>query len=110
MKKICRNAIEYASRKYGIDIFEIEVMPDHIHLFVRLPKSLSVQKAFQLLKGYTSYHIRKFQPWRKKYKAMWSSFTFSRTVGSVTGEVIKHYINNSNTSGRYGYQKGLDQF
>jgi REP element-mobilizing transposase RayT len=71
---------------------------------------MAVSQAFQLLKGYTSYHIRKFQPWRKNYKAMWSKFTFSRTVGSVTGGVIEHYIKESNSQGQYGNQLSLKQF
>ena len=110
MKQICLNALGVAASKYSIEIFEAEVMEDHVHLFVRLPRTISVSKAFQLLKGYTSYHIRKFQPWRKKYKAMWSSFTFSRTVGSVTGGVIQHYIKESNTRGQYGQQTSLKGF
>ena len=110
MRKVCRIAIEVVAKKYGIEIFECKVMQDHVHLFARLPKTMAVSQAFQLLKGYTSYHIRKYQPWRKKYKAMWSKFTFSRTVGSVTGGVIEHYIRESNTTGQYGMQTSLKQF
>ena len=110
MKKILKLAINVAAQRHKIEIFECEVMAEHVHVFVRLPRTMSVSKAFQLMKGYTSYHIRKYQPWRKKYKALWSSFTFSRTVGSVTGNVIEHYIKESNTSGQYGSQKSLGQF
>ena len=110
MRTVCLNALREAARQYSIEIFECEVMEDHIHLFVRLPRTMSVSKAFQLLKGYTTYQIRNFQPWRKKYKAMWSSFTFSRTVGSVTGGVIQHYIKESNTRGQYGQQTSLGCF
>ena len=110
MKKLCRGMIINAAQRHDIEIFECQVMKDHVHLFARLPKTMSVSKAFQLLKGYTSYLIRKYQPWRKKYKALWSSFTFSRTVGSVTGNVVEHYIRESNTTGQYGYQKSLKQF
>lgn len=110
MRKVCLNAIRVATNRYGIEIFECEVMPDHVHLFARLPPTMSVAKAFQLVKGYTSYHIRKLQKWRRKYKALWSPFTFSRTVGSVTGGVIQHYIKESNTRGQYGQQLSLKQF
>lgn len=110
MRTVCKNAISVAAKRHGIEIFECEVMPDHIHLFARLPRTMSVSKAFGLLKGYTSYHIRKYQPWRKKYRAMWSPFTFSRTVGSVTGGVIEHYIKESNTTGHYGSQRSLYQY
>jgi len=103
-------AIRIAASRHNIEIFELQVMPDHVHLFVRLPKSLSVEKAFQLLKGGSSHHIRKFMPWLKKYKAVWSSFTFSRTVGAVTGGVIEHYIRESNSRGQYGSQLSIKQF
>jgi len=80
MRDLCLCVLELAAKRYGIEIFEAEVMKDHVHVFVRLPRTMSVAKAFQCLKGYTSYHIRKMQPWRRKYKAMWSPFQFSRTV------------------------------
>lgn len=103
-------AIRQAARRHNIEIFELQLMPDHVHLFARLPNSMSVVEAFRLLKGGSSFHIRKYMPWLKKYKAVWSSFTFSRTVGSVTGGVIEHYIKESNTRGQYGTQMSLAQF
>lgn len=110
MKNFCKANLLRIAQKNGMKIFECEVMNDHVHLFVRLPRTMSVSKAFQLLKGGISYEIRKAQKWRRKYKAVWSSFTFSRTVGSVTGKVIEHYIKESNTTGEYGPQKSLAQF
>ena len=110
MRDLCLCVLELAAKRYDIEIFEAEVMKDHVHVFVRLPRTMSVAKAFQLLKGYTSYHIRKMQPWRRKYKAMWSPFQFSRTVGSVTGGVIQHYIKETNTRGQYGDQRSLMQY
>ena len=110
MRTVVLNALSVASTKYGIELFEAQVMQDHVHVFARLPRTMSVAKAFQLLKGYTSYHIRKYQPFRKRYKALWSPFQFSRTVGSVTGGVIQHYIKESNTRGRYGEQRSLYEY
>ena len=110
MKKVCRIAIYDTARRHNIEIFECKVMRDHVHLFVRLPRTMCISKAFQLLKGCSSHKIRNYQPWRKKYKALWSSFTFSRTVGSVTGNVIEHYIKESNTYGRYGSQRSLKMY
>ena len=110
MKKICQMAIATAARRYGVDIFECKVMDNHVHLFARLPRSMCVSHAFQLLKGYSSFHIRRYQTWRKKYKCIWSPFTFSRTVGSVTGGVIEHYIKETNSTGEYGNQRTIKQF
>ena len=85
MKRVGFTAVQIAAQRYGIELFECCVMKDHVHVFARLPRTMSVSRAFQLLKGYSSFHIRRFQKFRRKYKALWSSFTFSRTVGSVTG-------------------------
>lgn len=110
MKKIFDFLLNVASIRYKIEILEYRILEDHVHLFARLPHTMSVSKAFQLLKGFISYRIRKMHPNRKKYKALWSSFTFSRTVGSVTGNVIEHYIRESNSKGNYGLQKNLQEF
>jgi len=110
MRKVCLHAIRAAGARHGIHLFEVEVMPDHVHVFARLPRTMSVSKAFQLLKGSTSHHIREYQPWRRRYKALWSSFTFSRTVGSVTGNIIQHYIKETNTTGQYGQQTSIKQY
>jgi len=104
------NAITLAAKRQGIRIFEIEIMNDNIHLFVGLPRDMPITKAFQLLKGYSSFQIRRICPHLKRYKVVWSSFTFSRTVGSVTGGVIEHYIKESNTRGQYGEQLSLKAF
>ena len=105
-----RNAILVAAKRHKIHVFEIEVMEEHIHIFVRLPRSMSIEHAFRVLKGYSSYQIRRVLPEWKRYKAVWSKFSFSRTVGSVTGGVIEHYIKESNTRGRYGNQRSLKEF
>ena len=110
MKKIFDYLLRVASFRYGIEILEYRILKDHVHLFARLPHTMSVAKAFHLLKGFVSYRLRKMHPNRKKYKALWSSFCFSRTVGSVTGNVIEHYIRESNIEGCYGLQTSLKQF
>ena len=104
MKEVCLYAIDSACKRYGIFVHAVEVMEDHVHLFARLPRTMSVTQAFQLLKGYSSRCVRRACPWMRKYKALWSSFTFSRTVGSVTGGVIQHYIKEANVHGQYGKQ------
>lgn len=110
MREFGEVAIRKAATTHDIEIFEMRLLPDHVHMFARLPKSMPVTKAFQFLKGGSSFHIRKYMPWLKKYKAVWSSFAFSRTVGEVTGNVIEHYIKESNTKGQYGSQTSLRQF
>lgn len=95
-KEIAEKAFDKVCKNHNIDLFTKEVMPDHVHLFVSCPPSMSIRKLFQVLKGGSSYYIRKNYPSLKKYKSLWNRGTMYRTVGNVSAETIKHYINNSN--------------
>jgi len=54
VNKVCIGSIRFVALKYGMEIYELQVMPDHIHLFVELPPSISVSKSLQLFKGISS--------------------------------------------------------
>ena len=53
VNKVCQGAIRLVAIQYNCKIYELQVMPDHIHLFVELPPTISVSKALQLFKGIT---------------------------------------------------------
>ena len=72
-------------------------MPDHVHLFVSCPPAMSIRKLFQILKGGSSYYIRKNFPSLKKYVHIWNRGTMYRSIGSVSAETVKHYIEKSNS-------------
>jgi len=70
-------------------------MPDHVHIFVEVPHTMSVAKALQLFNGYSAYRIFKQHPWlRRHFRTghFWSPGKFFRSVGNVTSDTIKHYI------------------
>lgn len=71
------------------------IAPDHIHLFVSIPPSLTVSKLMQQLKGRTSHAmINEFSALRRQYwgRHMWARGYFCCSSGNVTDEVIKQYI------------------
>jgi len=95
VKSVCERVLCETARQYGFQIFSLEVMPDHVHLFVSLPVSVSVSRALQILKGVSSRRLRQECPGlRRRYWGghMWSPGKFSRSVGSVTDKAVKHYI------------------
>lgn len=95
MRQQCKDALIQAANNHNIKIHEICVEDDHVHLFVELPPSMSLVCAFRLLKGGSSYILRKKNSWMKKYKALWSIGKFYRSVGAVTDEAIQRYIGDS---------------
>lgn len=94
MKKIIFDIAEISD----IEIKEIEVMPDHIHLLVSFKPKYSITDVVKNIKGYTariflSNHseIRDNQFWGGK---LWSASYYVGTVGNMSKETIQQYIQN----------------
>ena len=96
LKDIADDAFVYVSKKHNIELFAKEVMPDHVHLFVSCPPDYSIRKLFRILKGGSSYYIRTKYSLLKKYPHLWNRGTMYRSIGSVSSETVKHYIEKSN--------------
>ena len=71
------------------------ISPDHVHIFVSYPPSLSVSKLVQYLKGTTSRKLQQnFPELNKRYwgQHLWARGFFAVSTGNVTEEVIREYI------------------
>jgi putative transposase len=103
VKKDCEAIINEAVLRYKLKLYELEVMPDHVHVFVEIPPTMSVSKALNLIKGYSSFKLFRKHPWLRNYFRkghLWSPGKFFRSVGNVTAEGIKNYIAESNRNSR----------
>jgi len=99
VRQACERFLHEIARRYGFEIYELQVMPDHVHCFVEIPPSMSVSKALNLIKGYSSFKLFRKHPWLRRYFRkghLWSPGKFFRSVGNVTAEAIKNYIAQSN--------------
>jgi len=99
VKQDCVAILREAALRYSMTIYELEVMPDHVHCFVEIPPTMSVCKALMLLKGYSAYKLFAKHKWLRSYFRkghFWSPGKFFRSVGNVTAEAIQNYINQSN--------------
>jgi len=79
----------------GISIVKGNIRPDHIHVLVSAPAYFSPSKVSQLLKWKSSYRLQKeFPDLKKRYwgQHIWSRGYFCVTVGAVTEELVKKYI------------------
>jgi putative transposase len=97
IKKLCEDVLHEIAQRHHITIIELSVMPDHIHVVVSLPTTMSVSKALHLLKGTSSHEIfKKIPAFRQRYPrgAFWSPGKFYRTVGDADAETIIDYVRN----------------
>ena len=76
-------------------ILNLEIQPDHIHLFVSIPPSKSVSEAVKRLKGTTARKLFLKHPELKKQLwdgHLWSPTYYVGTAGNVSAETIRRYI------------------
>jgi len=74
-------------------IHALEIMPDHVHLFLESDPTWAVAGIAHAFKGYTSRILRKeFAFLRSRLPTLWSKSYYAGTVGHVSEETIKKYI------------------
>lgn len=73
----------------------VEVMPDHVHLFVEADPTRSVAEIVNRFKGPSSRFLRQeFPHLRSRLPTLWSRSYFASTVGAVTEAAVRRYIEN----------------
>ena len=93
--------IKQKSSDMKVDIIEMEIQPDHVHLLVEVDPQFGVHKYIKQVKGYTSYVMRKeFVELTTKLPTLWTNSYFVSTVGGSPLSVIKQYIENQKRSQR----------
>ena len=121
LKRCVEGIIKLIALQHGWEIYELKIMPDHVHLFVGFPPTIAPAYVFALLKAKTASALFRNFPWlRKIFRKghFWSPGKFYRSVGNVTYDVIQNYIASSQGSWRlpdnnipsYYLQKHLASF
>ena len=90
-----------AALEIEVDIIEMEIMPDHVHLLMEVDPQYGIHKAVKHIKGITSFQLRKeFNSLTTKLPTLWTNSYFVSTVGGAPLEIIKRYIESQKTSQR----------
>lgn len=92
-----RELIRQSCNSMDVTIIRGCVGKEHIHLLVSCPPSISVSKLVQQLKGKTARVLmQEYRELKKRYwgQHLWSTGYFCRSVGNVTENIIKEYIEN----------------
>ncbi len=77
----------------GVVIENMEVMPDHVHLFVKCEPSDAPQFLVGQFKGYSSRILREeFPELKSKLPTLWTRSYFAESVGHISEATIKKYI------------------
>jgi putative transposase len=79
--------------EHGWQIVAHEVMPDHVHLLVRVGPADAPASVVRAVKGRTARELRQEFPYlRNDAKVLWSPSYFAASVGYVSETTVRRYI------------------
>jgi putative transposase len=84
--------IQDVARERHFDILALEIMPDHIYIFVSSNPALPVHSIVKAIKRRSSHLLRKQFKHLLKLPSLWTNSYFVSTAGSVSSTTIKRYI------------------
>jgi len=91
LKTILAEQIE----RWGQELIELEVMPDHVHLLVGCDPQFGIHRLVKLLKGFSSHALREeFPALKRRLPSLWTNSYYCATTGGVTLETLKRYVQN----------------
>ena len=83
---------------YNIEIVELEIPIDHIHMVVRTDPKVSPAYVMQVIKSISAREFFRICPKiKKKYfwgSKLWTQSYFVETIGNTNEEVIRQYVQN----------------
>ena len=79
----------------GCTIETMEVMPDHIRIFLKGTPTIPIHLIVKNLKGKSSRILRaEFPHLKKRLPCLWTRSYYCETIGCINEETIKKYIEN----------------
>jgi putative transposase len=88
-----KNLLEQKSKDINVSIEKIEVLPEHVHLFVKCSPVDSPHFIVQQFKGYTSRILRsEFKELRTKIPTLWTRRYYCESCGHISEDTVKKYI------------------
>jgi putative transposase len=90
-----KELLKQIAQEIRVDILEMEIMPDHVHLLIEVDPHFGIHKAVKRFKGATSRYLRlEFPHLKSRLPTLWTNSYFVSTVGGAPLEVVKQYIQN----------------
>lgn len=97
-----KNILVNICNEYKYEILELEVMSDHIHIFLSAKPTVAPSDIVRTLKSISTIELFKEYPKLKKFYArcgsLWSKGYFVSTIGNVSSRTIKRYIQNQKSN------------
>jgi len=97
-KYLCRDILQQLAKRQKIKVISLAIGDDHIYMIASLHPTMAPSKAFQLLKGASSYALFRVIPnFRKRCpRGFWGRNGTFRSVGDVDTNTVVDYVDRQN--------------
>lgn len=93
VEKRLKELLHKKADEIGISIVELDVLPDHVHLFAKASPTASPDWIVQQLKGYTSHELRKeFGQLRTRLPTLWTRSYYVESCGHISEDTVRKYV------------------
>ena len=96
IEEFLKEKIAEVCESYGWELMSLEVMPDHVHLFISAPPKIAPLTIASTIKSITAVAIfTKFKGLKRRYfwgSGLWSDGCYYGSAGTVSSETIKKCI------------------
>ncbi|NDV84968.1 IS200/IS605 family transposase [Bacteroides sp. 51] len=88
-----KELLTFKSEQNGWEIKKMEIMPDHVHVFIKATPSDSIAHIVSQLKGFTAYQLRsEFPHLKTRVPTLWTRSYYVETIGHISEKTITQYI------------------
>ena len=91
-----KDVLNNLAKNKGMFFYAMEVVSNHVHMFIEIPKNLTIDYVIRYLKSQTArFLFSAFPGFRKRYPRghFWSKYEYHESIGNTTAKTIIHYIN-----------------
>lgn len=93
-----KNIFQEVADEQEIEIKALEIMPDHVHMFISFDPRKHIHKIIKAFKGRSSKILRdKYPKLKSRIPSLWTRSYFCCTVGHISEDVVQKYIENQKT-------------
>src|SRR5690606_24734650 len=94
-----KEVVHEVAAETDVDVIEMEVMPDHLHLLVEVDPRFGIHRFVKRVKSVSSRLLRsEFPSLRTRLPTLWTNSYFVSTVGGAPLTAVKHYIESQKRS------------
>lgn len=88
-----RELLSQKADELEVEIESLEVMPDHVHMFVKADPTFAPHHLVQQFKGLTSRRLRQeFPSLKSRLPLLWTRSYYCETIGHISEDTIQQYI------------------